>query len=84
MERINFTPDEMAILVSAIKAHFEQELDSEIDRFDAEALVRFFTKELGSYYYNRGLYDAQQVLDERLESVRAAILELEEPTDFLR
>lgn len=84
MAKIDFTPAEKAILVDKIKDYFSERLDQEIDRFDAEFLITFISSELGPYYYNRGLYDAQQILEERTESVRAAILELEEPTEFLR
>ena len=45
----------------------------------AEFLLDFFTEEIGPYYYNRGLGDAQAVLSERLESIGEAIYELEKP-----
>jgi uncharacterized protein (DUF2164 family) len=42
--------------------------------------VDFFTKEIGAFYYNRGLYDAQAALEKRLDDVRESILSLEKPT----
>jgi len=80
MSSIEFTAAEKAAMAGKLRTYLEGELSVEIDRFDAEFLIGFITRELGGYYYNRGLYDAQQILDERLEQVRSAILELEDLT----
>ena len=40
-------------------------------------------KELGIYYYNRGLTDAQDIFKSRVDSITDAIYELEVPTEFL-
>jgi uncharacterized protein (DUF2164 family) len=37
----------------------------------------FISKELGCYFYNRGLYDAQTVLSGRVEEISDAMLALE-------
>lgn len=55
---IEFSNEEKARLVVKTKRYFRQELDQEIQQFDAEFLLGFFTQEVGPYYYNRGLYDA--------------------------
>ena len=84
MTDIRFTEAELAIIVAAVQEHFTVELRQDIDRFDAEALIRFFSEEVGNYFYNRGLYDAQTILEQRNEEIRSAILDLEKPTEFLR
>ena len=82
MSEIEFTKDEKEILVDKIKAYFSEELDQDIGRFDAEFLLDFIAKEIGVYFYNRGLNDAQVILQGRFESVTDAIYELEKPTEI--
>jgi len=84
MSKIEFTKEEKVLLVQKIQYYFNDELDQKIGQFDAEFLLDFFTEEVGAYYYNRGLYDAQTILESKLESITEAIYELEKPTEFLR
>ena len=63
--------------MTKIQAWFDQELDQEIGQFDAEFLLDFFSEQVGKFYYNRGLYDAQAILDDRMDIITEAIAELE-------
>ncbi|NRA87271.1 MAG: DUF2164 domain-containing protein [Rhizobiales bacterium] len=60
-----------------MKQYFENELDQEIGQFDAEFLIGFFTKELGTNIYNQALYDMQSQLKEKFESMNDIIYQLE-------
>ena len=80
--QIEFTKQEKELLVQKLKHYFTNELDQEIGQFDAEFLLDFFGKELGVYYYNRGLIDAQDIFKSRVDSITDAIYELEVPTEF--
>lgn len=82
MANIEFTDDEKAIIVRRIQLYFTEELRQEIGRFDAEFLLDFFSGEVGAYFYNRGVYDAQAVLAGKLEDIQDALYQLEQPTDF--
>ena len=84
MPDIQFSRDEKEIIVRKIKLYFAEELKQEIGRFDAEFLLDFFAGELGAYFYNRGLYDAQAILSSRLDELGEAIYQLERPTEFRR
>jgi len=84
MPTIDFSKDEKAILVRKIQLYFSEELKQQIGQFDAEFLLDFFSQELGAYYYNRGLYDAQAALAAKLEDVQDAIYQLEQHTDLKR
>jgi uncharacterized protein (DUF2164 family) len=84
MSRIEFSTAERAAVVRRIRLYFQEELQQDIGQFDAEFLLEFITHELGPYFYNRGLCDAQAVLEKRIESVADAIVELERPTEFAR
>ena len=54
-------------------------MDQELGQFDADFLLDFFTTELGAIYYNRGLFDAQALMAEKLELISEQIVELELP-----
>ncbi len=84
MTVIEFSNEERAILVQKITAYVATELGQEIGDFDAGFLLDFVTKEIGPYYYNRGLYDAQALLSKRIDEVGEAIIDLEKPTEFLK
>ncbi|MBD8879015.1 MULTISPECIES: DUF2164 domain-containing protein [Rhodanobacter] len=84
MPDIQFSSDEKEILVRKIKLYFTEELKQEIGRFDAEFLLDFFAGEIGGYFYNRGLYDAQAILSGKLDELGEAIYQLERPTEFRR
>ena len=76
---IEFSKEEKEAIVSKIQAYFNKELEQEIGQFDAEFLMDFFTEEIGVLFYNRGLYDAQAILESRMDHLAEAITELEMP-----
>lgn len=82
MALIEFSNEEKAILVRKLKLWFNEELHQELGRFDAEFLLDFIAEELGAFFYNRGLYDAQAILAKRMDDMTDAILMLERPTEF--
>ncbi|WP_454829422.1 DUF2164 domain-containing protein [Pseudoxanthomonas wuyuanensis] len=82
MADIKFTEDEKAIIIRKIQLYFTEELKQQIGRFDAEFLLDFFSNEVGPYFYNRGLYDAQAILSNKLDDLAEAIYQLERPTEF--
>ena len=82
MSEINFSKEEKEIITKKIQLYFSEELDREIGQFDAQFLLDFFSEEIGSYFYNRGLYDAQSILENRMESISEAIYEIEKITEF--
>ncbi|MEH6575492.1 MAG: DUF2164 domain-containing protein [Amphritea sp.] len=84
MSVIKFSKEEKARIVEKIQRYFNDELDQEIGQFDADFLLDFFSKEVGSYFYNRGLFDAQAMLEKKLEDVAEGIYELEKPTEFTK
>ena len=84
MSKVEFSKEEKEVMTRKIQLYLKNELDQEIGQFDAEFLLDFFSEEVGAYYYNRGLYDAQTILERRLESITEAIYEIEKPTEFMR
>ena len=84
MPLIEFSKEETAQLAARLQLYFKEELDVKLGQFDAEFLLDFIGEELGAYYYNRGLLDAQAALSERLEQLQEVIYELEKPTGASR
>ncbi len=82
MEKIEFSADEKSVIVRKVKMYFQEELNQEIGGFDAEFLVDFFAEEIGAYFYNRGLYDAQALIAGKVDELSDAIYDLEKPTEF--
>ena len=84
MSEIDFSNEEKDKLVHKLSEYFRDSFDQELGQFDGEFLLDFISKEIGPYYYNRGLYDARGILESRLEVLTEAIYEIEKPTDFIR
>ena len=82
MEKLTFSDEEKAQIVQKVKMYFLEELDQEIGSFDAQFLIDFFAEEVGAYFYNRGLYDAQRHFATKVEEIADSVYELERPTDF--
>ncbi len=83
MSTIEFTQAEKDVLANKIKAYMAKELDIEVGQFDVEFILEFFSKEIGSYHYSKGLKDAQEIFLNRVDNITDAIYELEVPTEFL-
>ncbi len=84
MPSTTFSNAEKTIIVAKIQRYFNAELNQDIGGFEAEFLLDFFAKEMGSFYYNRGLYDAQAILASKMDDLNDAIYQLEQDTDFKR
>lgn len=82
MASIEFSSDEKDILARKLQLYFREELDQDIGQFDAGFLLDFISEEIGSYYYNRGLYDARTVVESNLARIDEELYEIERPTDF--
>ena len=84
MTKIEFSAEETAIITEKIQHYFRDELDQELGQFGSEFLLEFFTKEIGPYFYNRGLYDARAVLMGKMDDIADAIYEIEKPSEIGR
>lgn len=74
---MKLTEETNRLLVQKLMDYFEQELDTDLGQFDAEFLLQFIAKEMGSHFYNQGLYDAQTILQSKLDDITDAITEIE-------
>jgi uncharacterized protein (DUF2164 family) len=74
---VEFSKEEKVLITQKLQRYVATELGFEMGSFDAEFLLDFVSKELGCYFYNRGLYDAQTVVNARFEEMAEAIVVLE-------
>ena len=79
---IKFTRNQQEAIVAKLQRYFINELDQDIGQFDAEFLIDFFAKEIGSAFYNKGLLDAQAIVNEKVLTISDAIYEIEQPSDI--
>jgi uncharacterized protein (DUF2164 family) len=84
MKPIKFSKEETKAIVGEIQDYFRNELDQDIGAIPAEMLMSFFADRMGAYYYNRGVYDAQSALKERMDSLHDDLYGLEQKTKHLR
>ena len=77
MSDIKFSKKDRTQLLNKLQNFMEQELDIELGQFDAEFLLDFVSKEMGATFYNQGIYDAQALLQSKIETLSDAFYELE-------
>lgn len=80
MSKIEFTKKQRESMVEKLQSYFEQELNQELEQFDAEFLLDFFAKDIGAHFYNQGLHDARAIFESRIESVEDEIYSIEKET----
>ena len=80
MTAIKLSKEEKDRVVNKVKNYFETELNQNVGGFEAEFLIDFFAKEIGAYFYNQGLSDAQTLFAEKADELSYLIQELEKPT----
>ncbi|MDV3251770.1 DUF2164 domain-containing protein [Devosia sp. BK] len=79
MEKIKFSREETKAIVGEIQDYFREELDQSIGAIPAEMLMQFFAERMGSYFYNRGLYDAQALVKKQVDNLTDEIFRWNAP-----
>ena len=80
MSNIELDAQQKSDAIEKLKKYFDKEMHQDLGQFEADFLLDFFAKEVGSYFYNQGLADAGKVFEERIEDVQQHLYELEKPT----
>ncbi len=76
-EIIKFAKPQQELLTQKLQQYFARELNSDLGGFDAQFLLDFIAQEIGVYFYNQGLLDAQTVLSKKIDDIQDAIVQLE-------
>ena len=77
MKPIQFSREETADITARLRAYFRDELETDLDDLPAEMLLDFLGREIGPFFYNRALYDAQAVVAKKAEDIGEALAGLE-------
>jgi len=77
MKPIKFSREETEDITAKLRAYFRDELEIELAGLPAEMLLDFLSREIGPFFYNRGLYDARAVVTAKVEDITEAIYGLE-------
>ena len=77
MTPIKFSREEIAAITGKLRPYFRDELDLDLRDLPAELLIDFLAREIGPFFYNRALYDAQAVVAKKAEDIAEAIAGLE-------
>jgi uncharacterized protein (DUF2164 family) len=76
MSKIEFNKTKRDALLSKLTRYLDRELDCEASPLQAGFLLDFISDEMGPYYYNQGVADAQTLFRAKLED---AVYEIEKP-----
>ena len=77
MKPIPFSREETADITARLRAYFRDELEMDLAALPAEMLLDFLGREIGPFFYNRALYDAQAVVAKKAEDIGEALAGLE-------
>ncbi|WP_299688997.1 DUF2164 domain-containing protein [uncultured Vibrio sp.] len=65
-------------LSDTLQKYMQDELDVELGQFDTEFLVDFISKKFGAVYYNKGIQDAQKVMERKMLDLSDELYEIEQ------
>jgi uncharacterized protein (DUF2164 family) len=80
MSEIKFSKEDKEVLVQKLKRYFSAEMDQDVGQFECEFFLDFISKEIGSYYYNKGLSDAQAIIAAKIDDISDALYDSEVTT----
>lgn len=76
-ELVKFNKEQHSLLTHKLQRYFARELNYDLGGFDAKFLLDFISEEIGMYFYNQGVLDAQAVLAQKVDDIQDLISQLE-------
>lgn len=70
------------VIVAKLQAFVEKEFGLDLGQFEAGDLLNFFADEVGPFFYNQGLRDAQAIVRKRVDDIGEAIDNLAKPVEI--
>lgn len=80
MKPIEFSKEERVAATGKLRDYFSRELDQELGQLPADMLLDFIGNEIGGVFYNRGVHDAQQLVQQKADDIVEALYGLERAT----
>lgn len=78
---VPFAKHDKDAVIQKLQAFVDSEFGLELGQFEAGDLLNFFANEVGPFFYNQGLRDAQAVLRKRVDDIAEAMENLEKPVE---
>lgn len=63
------TKEQETVVASILQRYFEAETDFELTHIGALQLIDFLNENVGKYYYNKGIADAEAFLSEKVSDL---------------
>lgn len=76
---IKIPAEQKELIISNLRAFFEEERSESIGRLAAEQLIDYMLNELSPYIYNQAIKDARVMLMERMATLEDELYSLEKP-----
>lgn len=67
--KLKLSKEQKADAVAKIKNYMLEEFEVETGNLRAEQLLNFFTKSVGVYYYNKGIFDSHAFISDKLDDM---------------
>jgi|SaaInlStandDraft_1057018.scaffolds.fasta_scaffold13298_5 uncharacterized protein (DUF2164 family) len=77
MKKVELKKEEQEALEREVQIFFEEEMDQTLNNLQVQLMIRFMTEKLGAHYYNQGLNDAKEFLQQEFSIVSENVLDLE-------
>jgi uncharacterized protein (DUF2164 family) len=84
MSKIELAKDVREALARTLSQYLKDELEVEVEPFDAVFLLDFVTETVGPHLYNQGLADARAIVGRKVDEIDDAIWQLEKPAKLSR
>lgn len=80
MPAIKLNTEEKSRLTAKLQEYLLREFELEAGQFEAEFFLDFISENMGAYFYNQGLSDAQAIFNSKMVDIGDAIYEIEMTT----
>lgn len=75
----NFKPEQKRLMIEQIQTYFYEERGEELGEIAAERFLEFMSEELGSHFYNKGVGDAKNLVEQKMMNLDEDLMSLERP-----
>lgn len=75
----NLTKEEREYVMARVQEYFELERDESIGDLAADQLIQYMSEELGQFFYNKGVQDARQMVEQKVINIDEDLLSLVRP-----
>ena len=74
---LTLAPEQEREALDVLKRFLEDRFELQLGSFEVAEVLDLFTKEIAPHYYNRAIFDVQNHLKERFESIESDLWALE-------